>query len=120
MRPYAGRKVLISFLSEPEPKVFAESLARSLNALGLSATKQESGRPVNQILTEDQGLGAILADWIGEATGRKPRTTTFNKALPDNSARAALGREFAVSGNFITFPDAGAYIEIGVRQAKRQ
>lgn len=120
LRPYGGKRILISFLAEPEPKAFAESLERSLTAFGIVVLKQESNRSVNQVITDDEGLSTALADLIGEATGRKPMTMTLNKAAPGGgSPRDMLAREFAASGNFITIPAADAYIEVGVRQAKR-
>lgn len=115
LRRYAGKKALILFLPEPEPKAFAASLENSLNRVGLSATKQEWAPAINMIIGEDEGFDTALSDLIGEAAGRKPTALTVA-----NNVRATVARQSANSGSFQGFPDADIYIEIGVRQAKRE
>jgi hypothetical protein len=103
------------FLPEPEPKAFATSLETSLNRMGLSATKQEWAPAANLIIGEDEGFDSALSDLIGEASGRKPSALTVA-----SNARGTVARQSANSGSFQGFPDAEIYIEVGVRQAKRE
>ena len=99
----------------PEPKTFAESFTRALNTAGISATSQEWLIAETQVVAKDEAFAKLLGDLIARASGRPTMTLTI--ADP----RGAVVREEAANGTMVHrgVPNAYAYVEIGIRLARR-